>query len=229
MIIAYWKWPKTAVRWRLDVKEIVDRYSGGSNIMVLVLDFETLDCEEAIATDITRSGCLLRDTSHTAKNKLIGLRLSGLDKMIKGKVQEILEEEVRVSFLFEDDTKREKRKEKRRTVSISASVLPGNGRSPVKCQIVDASLSGCRFFCKQLDQLPDSIALRIPGMDLPVGGSIVWRANGYAGVQMNWQFSGKTEFMAAKTIRPPSLAGKAGANGGRKKTLAKQPNVIPAR
>ncbi|WP_422019254.1 PilZ domain-containing protein [Roseibium sp.] len=211
------------------MKEIFDRYSGGSNIMVLVLDFETLDCEEAIATDITRSGCRIRDTSHSEKNKLIGLRLSGLDKMVKGKIREILEDDVQVSFLFEDDTKREKRKEKRRTVSIAASVLPGHGMPPVSCQIVDASLSGCRFFCNQLDDLPDTIALRIPGMDLPVGGSIVWRANGYAGVKMNWQFSGKTEFMAAKTIRPPSLAEKAGANGSRKKTLVKQPHIIPAR
>ncbi|QDG79061.1 PilZ domain-containing protein [Labrenzia sp. PHM005] len=185
------------------MKEIVEKYSGDSNILVLVLDFETLDCEEAVATSINSSGCRVLSTKHSELDKLIGLRLAGVDKMIKGRIREVRPEEVRVAFEFQDDVACEKRKERRRPVSIAANVSASEKTKFLKCKIVDASLSGCRLHCEHLEFLSDSIILKIPGMDLPVRGCIMWRSGNYAGVKMMWQFSGKTEFMAAEKIKPP--------------------------
>jgi hypothetical protein len=106
----------------------------------------------------------------------------------------------------------EKRKERRRPVSISAGVSGNNDNRVIKCKIVDASLSGCRLYCEHIELLPDSITLNIPGMDLPVPGAIVWRSDSYAGVRMMWQFSRKSEFQASETIKAPSLANKVRAN-----------------
>lgn len=202
------------------MKEIVEKYSGDSNILVLVLDFETLDCEEAIATNISGSGCRVLSTKQSELDKLIGLRLAGVDKMIKGRIRKVKPEEIHIAFEFQDDTTREKRKERRRPVSISATVSSETGKQSLNCQIVDASLSGCRLHCEYLDLLSDTIILKIPGMDLPVRGSIMWRSDSYAGVKMLWQFSGKTEFMAAETIKPPRLADKVQTNNG-------QPSRMP--
>jgi len=196
------------------VREIVEKYSGNSNIFVLVLDFETLDCEEAVATDFSGSGCRIQSTSQSEVNKVIGLRLSGIDKMIKGRIREVRPDEILVAFEFQDDATQEKRKEKRRPVAISAMVSAAHGQPRISCQIVDASLSGCRLHSPKVGKLPDTIFLHIPGIDLPVRGCIVWRSGAYAGVRMMWQFSGKSDYMAAKPINPPPLAGRSGAGRG---------------
>lgn len=186
---------------------MVEQYPSNANLLVLVLDFETLDCEEAVATDFSSAGCRILSDKIQEMGKPVGLRLSGLDKMIRGRVSDVVENGAVVCFEFKETTG-EKRKEKRRSVSINAKVSSAASAQPVPCKIVDASLSGCRLAGEGVCDLPHDILLTIPGMDLPVKGLIVWQANGFAGVRLKWQFSGKKDYMKVETIRPPSLADK---------------------
>lgn len=204
------------------MKEIAQRYSGNSNILVLVVDFETLDCEEAVATNISSTGCRVISTTLGEKDKLVGVRLTGIDKMIKGRIREVRAEDVSIAFEFQDDITSEKRKEKRRPVSIAAQVSSSGAARSFSCKIVDASLSGCRLQCDDLDLLSDAIILKIPGMDLPVRGAIVWRVDSFAGVKMMWQFSRKSELQNAETIKVPSLVSKVRANNPQLKAESKK-------
>lgn len=187
------------------MNELAELHLENANLWILVLDFETLDCEEVIASDFNRFGCRVQSKKLKTLDQHIGLRVSGFEKMIKGRVSKILEDEVVVSFEFNDDTQSEKRKERRRPVSITARVSSGaEGDKTVKCEIIDASLSGCRLSSDTLYTLPDDICLRISGIDLPVQGQIMWRGAGVAGVRMLWEFSGKNE-LRNKTSNSPHL------------------------
>ncbi|MEP5623518.1 MAG: PilZ domain-containing protein, partial [Hyphomicrobiales bacterium] len=128
------------------MNELAELQLENANLWILVLDFETLECEEVIASDFSREGCRVQSKKLKILDKHIGLRVAGFEKMIKGRVTQILDEEVVVSFEFNEDTTSEKRKERRRPVAISARVSSNGGSAAaIKCEIVDASLSGCRL------------------------------------------------------------------------------------
>lgn len=176
---------------------------------ILVLDFDTLACEETSASGFSTRGCRVHTSNHKEIGKTIGLRLAGFDQMIKGRIREILESEILVSFEFVDSSVVEKRRERRRKVSIPAWVSGRQSQNGLRCEIVDASQSGCRLASRRLAELPEEIQLQIPGLDVPVPGQIVWRSPEFAGVKLIWQFSNGQEF-EQKRFRPPDLAGKAG-------------------
>lgn len=208
--------------------EIVKNYPVNANLLVLVLDFQTLDCEEVVATDFSKAGCRILSNKISTLDKPIGLRLSGLDKMIRGRVSEVVEDGAVISFEFKEATG-EKRKEVRRAVSIKARVASAASDRLLRCKIVDASLSGCRLAGEGVGDLPAEIYLTIPGMDLPVKGHVVWRANGFAGVRLKWQFGGKKDVIKAQTFRPPSLADKVRAGRTPRTVAAATPGRTAAK
>ncbi len=177
---------------------------------ILVVDFETLACEETSAFGFSPKGCRIKSDRIRDPGKTIGLRIAGFDRIIKGRVAEILREDVLVAFDFTDESKVEKRRERRRKVSIHAWVSGQNASDGLRCEIVDASQSGCRLSGGMLHTLPDDVSLQIPGLDAPVSGRIVWRANDFAGVKLLWRFSNGNDFKQER-LKPPSLAAKAGA------------------
>ncbi|WP_346915505.1 PilZ domain-containing protein [uncultured Roseibium sp.] len=124
---------------------------------------------------------------------MIGLRVDGLEKMIKGRITYVTDGEAKVLFDFSESSKdQEKRKEQRRPVHIPARVSDLSGNASIHCVISNASKNGCRLEGKGVGHLPDDIFLRINGLDLPVRGSIAWRGPECAGVRLCWQFtSGK--------------------------------------
>ncbi|POF34773.1 PilZ domain-containing protein [Roseibium marinum] len=176
---------------------------------ILVLDFDTLECEETSASGFSSRGCRVLTNAHKELGKTIGLRLAGFDQMIKGRVREILDSEILVSFEFANSTIVEKRRERRRKVAIPALVSGRGSQDGVRCEIVDASQSGCRLASRRLEKLPKNIQLQIPGLDMPVTGEIVWRSPEFAGVKLIWQFSNGQEFNQ-KRLRPPDLPEKTG-------------------
>ncbi|WP_299811191.1 PilZ domain-containing protein [uncultured Roseibium sp.] len=161
---------------------------------ILVLDFDTLACEETSASGFSSRGCRVLTNAHKEVGKTIGLRLAGFDQMIKGRVKEVLDSEILVSFEFANSTIVEKRRERRRKVSIPALVSGRGSQDGVRCEIIDASQSGCRLASRRLEKLPKDIYLQIPGLDMPVTGEIVWRSPEFAGVKLIWQFSNGQEF-----------------------------------
>lgn len=178
---------------------------------ILVLDFDTLACEETSASGFNSRGCRVLTNAHKEVGKTIGLRLAGFDQMIKGRVREILDSEILVSFEFSNSAIVEKRRERRRKVSIPALVSGRGSQDGVRCEIIDASQSGCRLASRRLEKLPKDIQLQIPGLDLPVTGQIVWRSPEFAGVKLIWQFSNGQEFNQ-KPLRSPELAEKGDVN-----------------
>ncbi|MCX2723763.1 PilZ domain-containing protein [Roseibium salinum] len=179
-------------------------------LQILVLDFDTLACEEVSASGFDKSGCRVQTSNHREVGKIIGLRVAGFEQMIKARIAELLDAEIVVSFDFEESPAVEKRAERRRKVSIPAWVSGRKSQAGVSCKIIDASHSGCRLASPKLQDLPEEIQLQIPGLDLPVVGRIVWRSPEHAGVKLIWQFSNGKE-IEQKRYRPPDLAGKVGA------------------
>lgn len=172
---------------------------------ILVLDFDTLACEETSASGFDRKGCRVHTTSHKQVGKMIGLRLAGFDQMIKGRIAEVMDSEIHVSFEFSEAPDYEKRRERRRKVSIPVWVSGRDSEGGLRCRIVDASQSGCRLASKYLQELPQDIKLQIPGLGMPVIGQIVWRSTEFAGVKLLWKFSNGNEF-GVKGAKQPGAA-----------------------
>ncbi|GAA0778439.1 hypothetical protein E1180_01590 [Roseibium denhamense] len=171
---------------------------------VLVLDFETLDCEDTIARDVSRHGCRVRARNMRALGKPVGVRLIGIDTIIRGRICELLSQEVIVAFEEADQAKLSSKPRTHRKVSIKAQILAGPETGAIDCRIVAASHSGCQLQGEGLDGLPDTITLKISGLAVPVAGRVLWRAEKAAGVQMMWQFPAGDVFMVDR-ITPPSL------------------------
>ncbi|MBD8893059.1 PilZ domain-containing protein [Roseibium litorale] len=176
----------------------------GEKVPVLVVDLEGLLCVEGAATEFTRSGCRFHSERIGELSETVGLRLNGLDKMIRGRIVSSANCEAVITFEFESASVREKRKESRRTVRIPARISDRRGGLVIPSIIVDASKSGCRVEARDLDMIPAEVRLHIPGLDMPVNGEIKWRGPGCAGVQLLWQFSKESDLK----VKPVDAADK---------------------
>ncbi|MBO6755317.1 MAG: PilZ domain-containing protein [Roseibium sp.] len=177
-------------------------------VPVLVVDLDQLTCIEASASNFERDRCKLLSDRVGELHEYIGLRLNGVEKMIKGRITSVSDGEADVWFEFKDAAPREKRRERRRQVSIPTVAVDAATMREWACTIVDASKSGCRLKTEYVKDLPTDITLQISGIDMPVRAEIVWRSADHAGVRMLWQFSSSREVNVSK-VRPPSLAQKA--------------------
>lgn len=203
-------------------------------VPVLVVDLEGLRCIEATASDFNAAGCCITAKTLYKVDQVIGLRVNGLEKMIKGRISSVVGDEAHVVFQFGGEDTLEKRKEVRRQVQIHAMVSDRSEIETIKCVISDASKSGCKLESGKLDVIPDQILLRIAGLDLPVQGEIVWRGPNCAGVKLLWQFSSSkevgrgtrrgtgrgTEKKAALSVVPPRPPSRAGTFGTRRQKNA---------
>ncbi len=169
-----------------------------ATLAVLVVDLEKLLCIEASASQFNSSSCNILTDRIDELGEAIGLRVDGLENMIRGKITDIGEGQAKVVFDFgKPANDGEKRRERRRTVHIPARVSGTGGSTFVPCIITNASKNGCRLEGRGVCHLPDEISLNIDGLDLPVRGSIAWRGTGCAGVQLLWQFTSGSD---AKTV-----------------------------
>lgn len=161
-------------------------------VPALVVDLAGMACFEALVYDFSDKGCkVVSDQIDLLKDE-IGLRIKDFDKMLRGTVIGFSDDEAHVSFDEKTDEPGEKRREIRRPVYISTIVCSRISTATFKCHIVDASKSGCRLEGDNIAKLPDVIDIAIPGLDLPVGGIIVWRNKYQAGVQLKWPFKEKS-------------------------------------
>lgn len=168
-------------------------HAPGPSLPVLVVDLEGLLCVEGAATEFSRKGCRFHSDRIGELSETVGLRVDGLDKMIRGRITSVTNSNALISFEFENAVVREKRKEPRRPVRIPARISDRRGGLVIPSIIVDASKSGCRVEARDLDMIPTDIRLHIPGLDMPVNGEIKWRQPGCAGVLLLWQFSRQSD------------------------------------
>ena len=77
----------------------------------------------------------------------------------------------------------DRRSEYRKDVDISASVQSMDGSRLASCLIRNASKNGCQIVACRVDDLPDDICIKIPGLKCPRKGEIVWRTKNRAGVK----------------------------------------------
>jgi len=161
---------------------------------VLVVDLIALDCFEASASGFSASGCRIFSNKVLSLTEVIGLRLDGFDKIVKGRIVARSENEAEINFILEEETNGEKRKEKRLKVTIPSRVTDRHGKSGITCTITDASRSGCRIESAKIGSLPEKILIRVAALDLPVPAEIVWRKERQAGVRLIWEFSNREDF-----------------------------------
>ena len=202
------------------MSELLENIPESAVVPILLLDLESLKCEETSATGFSAKGCRVQFIERLELSQHVGLRINGLDKILKGHVVELLPNEAVVSFDFHEQPGNvERRREIRRKVFITAKVRSRGGNDEIACKIVDASQSGCRLSEGDFSGLSNNVFLSVAGLDLPVRGKIMWRAHGFAGVMLMWQFSTQQEY-SQKTFRVPDLAEKIGV---RKKPLRGRP------
>ncbi len=161
----------------------------------LVVDLSDMSCFEASTRDLTERGCWIVSDKVDRLNEEVGLRIDGYDKLIRGTVIAYADREARISFEAKKDAPVEKRREIRRSVYIASIVCGKSSPVSMKCHIVDASRSGCRLEAEKINRLPAEIEISIPGLDLPIDGTIVWRKDNHAGVRLNWPFENQPEQM----------------------------------
>ncbi len=80
------------------------------------------------------------------------------------------------------DDDKNRRQERRRSVR-EASIITGDGRSPISCVALDLSLSGARLHIHDQSEVPDSFRLLLIGTGEEHSCAVVWRAGEEMGVR----------------------------------------------
>lgn len=191
-----------------------------NSITALVVDLADMSCFEATAYDLSEKGCWIASDKIDLLKEEVGLRIAGFDKLIRGTVVAYGDEEAQISFQIKREEPGEKRREIRRPVWITAIVCGQTHPITMKCRIVDASKSGCRLEGDTVDRLPEAIEISIPSLDLPITGTIVWRRNGQAGVQLKWPFEPDPEPKTEQLLKALEEEKKAKAKPKPKKRIS---------
>ncbi|MFC6655432.1 PilZ domain-containing protein [Roseibium salinum] len=160
-----------------------------TSVTAFVVDLADMSCFEAIAHDLTEKGCWITSDKVDLLKEDVGLRLQGVDRLVRGTVVAYGDNQAQISFENSAQPIGEHRRETRRPVWITAIVCGRTNPVTMKCRIVDASKSGCRLEGDRLNRLPAEIDVSIPGLDLPIAADIVWRKDNQAGVRLHWPFS----------------------------------------
>ncbi|GAB4577078.1 MAG: hypothetical protein Tsb0019_04300 [Roseibium sp.] len=186
----------------------------------VVVDLGDMSCFEVTAYDLTATGCRIATDKVALLKEEVGLRLAGVDKLVRGRVVACGDGHAKISFRTVREQPDEKRREARRPVRIAAVVCGKSNPVTMKCEIVDASRSGCRLEGDTLARLPQAIEISIPGLDLPISGSIVWCRNNQAGVQLTWPFKTAPSSKADEKAKSPEEVGKQSGGANRKKRVS---------
>lgn len=158
-----------------------------NKVWAQVVDLADMSCFEAEVLDLTDTGCWISSEQVDLLKEEIGLLFPGQVHLIPSKVIAFGDNTAQVVFGAQPEVK-ERRREVRRPVWITAIVCSPESAAAFQCRIVDASVSGCRLESKKLAKLPSAVEIAIPGLSLPIAGKIVWRSNDQAGVQLKWPF-----------------------------------------
>ncbi len=169
-------------------------------ISAQIVDLADMSSFEASVRDLSERGCLIVSDKVDLLRDEIGLRLSGVEKLIHGNIVARGENRAQISFRLGSEKPVEKRREPRRPVLITAVVCGRTSSVSMKCLIVDASKSGCRLEGDRLDRLPEEIEISIPSMSTPIVGQIVWRRDDKAGVRLSWAFGEQPGKKAKETV-----------------------------
>ncbi len=175
--------------------------AASNSLSALVVDLADMSCFEAKAHDLNAKGCWIVSDKVDLLKEEVGLRLPGIDKLVRGIVTAYGDNEAQISFEAKTPGANEQRREIRRRVCITAIVCGRTSPVTMKCRIVDASRSGCRLEGDRLGSLPQDIEVSIPGLDLPISAMIVWRNNNQAGVKLNWPFEPDQQSETAGMIK----------------------------
>lgn len=153
---------------------------------VLVIDFDGLNCINAIASNVNEWGFrLTSDDIEELKND-IGIRVGDNGKLTKARVTAVRGKVAAAVFLRTDNKVVDKRRERRNPVSIPVKLADRGGITEIRGRIVDAGANGCRVSAKDLSSLPNEVILTIRKFDKPVLGEFVWRKDTSAGVRLLW-------------------------------------------
>jgi len=194
--------------------------NSGDGRSAVVVDLGDMSCFEVTAYDLSATGCRIATDKVALLKEEIGLRLAGVDKLVRGKVVSCGDRDAQISFRTKRKEPDEKRREARRPVRIAAIVCGKSHPVSMKCEIVDASRSGCRLEGDAVERLPETIEISIPGLDLPISGSIVWCRNNQAGVQLTWPFKTGPEPKPEEQRQRPDADRKPEAGRSRKKRVS---------
>jgi hypothetical protein len=192
----------------------------GDGRSAVVVDLGDMSCFEVTAYDLSATGCRIATDKIGLLKEEVGLRVAGVDKLLRGRVVACGDRDARISFRTAGKELDEKRREARRPVRISAIVCGKSHPVSMKCKIVDASRSGCRLEGDTVERLPQAIEISIPGLDLPISGSVVWCRNNQAGVQLTWPFKTGPAPKADEQAKPPEETKGKTAGSKRKKRVS---------
>ncbi len=178
--------------------------TSGISLSGRVINLTDLSFFEASIRDFSEQGCWIVSEKAGFLTDEIGLQLEGFEKLLRGNVVAVRDNEAQVAFNFKREPKQphEQRSEVRRPALITAYVSGRADARSMKCLIVDASRSGCRLEGDRLDTLSNEIEISVQGFELPIHGKIVWRKNGQAGVQLDWSFEENARSAAQKPASP---------------------------
>ena len=94
-----------------------------------------------------------------------------------------------------------KRAAKRIKVNIRALVTDRDETKKFDCDVLDASVSGCRIESRQLNEIPDEIRIQVQGLDVKTDARIVWRKVFMAGVAFEWEGAEKNDKRSHKRFK----------------------------
>lgn len=153
---------------------------------VLVVDFDTLSCIKAVASNVSEWGCSLTTEEAGGLRKNIGIRLDENSRLSRATITGVRGDVVSVIFPKQEEQVHDKRRERRNQVEIPVKISDREGVTELTVVIVDAGKNGCRVKGKGLKTLPEEVVLHLKNFERPVLGEFAWRNDAAAGIRLIW-------------------------------------------
>ncbi|WP_417670766.1 PilZ domain-containing protein [Roseibium sp.] len=158
----------------------------GATANVLVIDFDTLSCLKAVASNVSEWGCSLTCDDANELRKNIGIRIDENSQLTRATVTGVKGNVASVIFPKHEEQVHDKRRERRNQVDIPVKISDREGVTELTVTIVDAGKNGCRVKGKGLKTLPEEVVLHLKNFERPVLGEFAWRNEAAAGIRLIW-------------------------------------------
>lgn len=159
----------------------------------VVIDRERLHCVNATVRDFNKTGCQVVCDRLDEFPDQITLQIRGVEEMLLCDVVWRKDGVAGVNFGWTDASGDNKRQEERFKVHIPATIFNRSGKHHARCEISEASRSGCRIEINDMAEFydDDDVHIKIRTMRLPIKGKIIWRGDKCAGVKLHWKMAMK--------------------------------------
>lgn len=144
---------------------------------------EPLRC---LIRDVSLSGCRVVSRHLPYLSGLVSIQMPHITEVLDGRIVWRRDNVAGIEFIWGSAGGRRDRM--RRSLNIMVCVHdPADHRLLLQATVTDASNDSCRLESDGIDQLPDEVRVKVPGLIEPVKARVAWRKSHAVGIEFHWK------------------------------------------